>query len=277
MCRMLILAIRQKIDKGPLDRKYAESLVGHLLEVEDRARQLAESLTEAGWPFIVAARQVPGTTHQAADELSVHHLLADLGTGIADQVALSLFDHGCSDSEGGGSDLLLRQQELLANIDIVADAIFDRTLCHFPKIWSLCSQELTVLSALRRNELARAVAVVRAIPGGEAAICESEAARAPSGFPAWNGELRELSFGGTVCKRYKQPAPQQTRILEVFQETGWPAKIDDPLPFATEQKRRDRLANAVKGLNAQDPALLRFELDGTSQGIIWKPISPAAE
>jgi len=92
--------------------------------------------------------------------------------------------------------------------------------------------------------------------------------------PQWNDGLRELSFGGAVCKRYKQPAPHQTTILKVFQETGWPAKIDDPLPYTSESKRRDRLTNAVKKLNEQSPPLLRFELDGTGQGILWRRATP---
>jgi hypothetical protein len=93
-------------------------------------------------------------------------------------------------------------------------------------------------------------------------------------MPHWNDDLRELSFGGTVCKRFRQPAQHQTRILKEFQEAGWPPKVDDPLPYTSENKRHDRLTNAVKKLNQQELPLLRFELDGTGQGILWKPAAP---
>ncbi len=87
--------------------------------------------------------------------------------------------------------------------------------------------------------------------------------------PRWDKARRELSWGEEVCKRFRQPAKNQTLILDAFEEEGWPSRIDDPLPGDSEIDTRQRLANAVRALNANP--CIQFELDGTSQGILWKP------
>ena len=87
-------------------------------------------------------------------------------------------------------------------------------------------------------------------------------------IPQWDKERRELSFSGHVVKRYRQPAKNQIPILEAFQIEGWPARIDDPLPFAKDGDSRQRLADAVLSLNKNDT--IQFELDGTRAGILWK-------
>ncbi|MEO1525736.1 MAG: hypothetical protein AAFX06_09880, partial [Planctomycetota bacterium] len=48
--------------------------------------------------------------------------------------------------------------------------------------------------------------------------------------PCWNAERHELTYEGAVVKRYRWPAINQERILQVFEEESWPARIDDPLP-----------------------------------------------
>lgn len=92
---------------------------------------------------------------------------------------------------------------------------------------------------------------------------------AGSDTPVWDRDRRELSFKGKVVKRFRQPAPNQQPILDAFQEEGWPPRIDDPLPVTRGGDRRQRLADAVRGLNAMD--FIRFELDGTTEGVLWKP------
>jgi len=87
--------------------------------------------------------------------------------------------------------------------------------------------------------------------------------------PCWDSERRELRFHGRICKRFRQPAPNQTRVLDAFQEAGWPAKIDDPIPPQGDLDHRQRLADAVRGLNKNHG--IRFELDGTGEGILWRP------
>jgi len=85
--------------------------------------------------------------------------------------------------------------------------------------------------------------------------------------PRWDAERRELWFGDTLCKRFRQPAKNQVRILVEFQESGWVTKIDDPLPGDREIDTRQRPADTVHKLN-NNPCLV-FELDGTSEAILW--------
>src|SRR5947208_16269474 len=66
-------------------------------------------------------------------------------------------------------------------------------------------------------------------------------------------------------------APVQDTILSVFQESGWPTRIDDPLPPAAGQDPKLRLREVVKRLNRhQRPYLIRFRTDGRGKGILWE-------
>jgi|GEM_PF-2610792 len=76
--------------------------------------------------------------------------------------------------------------------------------------------------------------------------------------------LRQLRF-----EVYDEASPNQTRLLDAFQELGWPRRIDDPIPLRRDPDRRQRLADTVPGLNSSKG--LSFELDGTGEGVIWKP------
>jgi hypothetical protein len=87
--------------------------------------------------------------------------------------------------------------------------------------------------------------------------------------PRWDQDRRELWFGGCLCKRYRQPAKNQETILAAFEEDGWPARIDDPLPGTAEGDPGQRLADAVRALN-ENKGCIDFEKDGTSAGVLWK-------
>lgn len=87
--------------------------------------------------------------------------------------------------------------------------------------------------------------------------------------PQWNSARGELSWDGSICKRFRQRARNQKTILDAFQEEGWPERIDDPLPGDSKANRRQRLADALRRLN--DNTHLRFEFDGTTEGILWRP------
>jgi len=89
--------------------------------------------------------------------------------------------------------------------------------------------------------------------------------------PRWDSERRELSYGGIACKTFRQRAPNQELVLAAFEEVGWPPRIDDPIPPSGGVDQRQRLADTVRALNANH-GTLRFELDGTGEGVIWKPV-----
>ncbi len=88
--------------------------------------------------------------------------------------------------------------------------------------------------------------------------------------PYWDADRQELRLGYVVVKRFRVPAPNQVMILAAFQEEGWPARVDDPLPprCATDPKRR--LHDTVNSLNrSQRNRLVSFQGDGSGRGVCW--------
>jgi hypothetical protein len=93
--------------------------------------------------------------------------------------------------------------------------------------------------------------------------------------PCWDAERHELKFADFLVKRFKHSSPNQEMILAVFQEEGWPARIQDPLPPNGDTTPKRRLNDTIKGLNHhQDRQLIRFRGDGTGEGIIWEYVPP---
>jgi hypothetical protein len=94
-------------------------------------------------------------------------------------------------------------------------------------------------------------------------------------LPSWDADGRRLWLGERLLKQFRQPAPNQTRLLDVFEEYGWVnPHIDDPLPprnGETEDDGKRRLHETLKNLNRKLPAgTIRFRGDGTGQGINWE-------
>jgi hypothetical protein len=92
-------------------------------------------------------------------------------------------------------------------------------------------------------------------------------------MPTWDAARHLLIFSGRIIKHFKWQAVNQEMVLSVFQEEGWPARIDDPLaPMPTLDVKR-RLSDTIKCLNRnQQHQLIRFHGDGTGQGVIWKVV-----
>lgn len=88
-----------------------------------------------------------------------------------------------------------------------------------------------------------------------------------SSLPRWDRSRGQLRFAERIVKEFKLPAPNQETILSVFEEEGWPPRIDDPLPPCDVDPRR-RLHDTIKGLNGRQkyPAL-RFMGDGSGEGV----------
>ena len=106
-------------------------------------------------------------------------------------------------------------------------------------------------------------------------------ARAPSGVfpnngttrmaPAWDKDRRLLRLGGCTVKHFKVPAANQEIILAVFEEEGWPPRIDDPLPLTASIDPKRRLRDTINSLNRnQRETLLRFLGDGNAEGVCWE-------
>ncbi len=90
-------------------------------------------------------------------------------------------------------------------------------------------------------------------------------------LPTWDARHRTLIYQQSVVKQFKIPAANQEAILTVFQEEGWPPRIDDPLAPLPELDAKRRLADAIKFLNRnQITPVIRFHGDGTGQGVLWQ-------
>jgi hypothetical protein len=79
-------------------------------------------------------------------------------------------------------------------------------------------------------------------------------------------------WGGTLIKRFRQPAENQEQVLNAFQEEDWPDRIDDPLPPKPNMELKRRLRDTVAALNKhhETECLIKFEPDGTGEGVLWK-------
>ena len=87
--------------------------------------------------------------------------------------------------------------------------------------------------------------------------------------PIWDTKNRELRLGSILVKRFKWPAANQEQILQAFQEEGWPAQIDDPLPPDPRICPKRRLHDTIKCLNRrQVNGAIKFRGDGTGQGVL---------
>ena len=77
-----------------------------------------------------------------------------------------------------------------------------------------------------------------------------------------------------MVKRVYRDAPNQRLVLATFQESGWPERIDDPLPGRNGQDRKRRVRETAKSLNrGLAPGVARFHADGTGTGFRWAPDS----
>lgn len=85
--------------------------------------------------------------------------------------------------------------------------------------------------------------------------------------PKWSAARSELQFRGKK-RRYRPTAGNCRPILAVFEEEGWPPRIDDPLPRGPDGAR---LRSAVRQLNAGLEGM-RFLTDGTGEGVLWEAI-----
>lgn len=97
----------------------------------------------------------------------------------------------------------------------------------------------------------------------------------PPPRPGWDRDRHELRVGDIVVKAFKLPSPNQETVLSVFEEEGWPVRIDDPLPPQPELCAKRRLHDTIKALNRnQKNRLVHFLGDGTGEGVRWEFYGP---
>ncbi|MGO9110091.1 MAG: hypothetical protein ACLP9L_12735 [Thermoguttaceae bacterium] len=89
--------------------------------------------------------------------------------------------------------------------------------------------------------------------------------------PAWEARCRELRVGELLVKKFRVPAGNQELVLSAFEEEGWPAYIDDPLPMKSEIAPKQRMHNVITRLNGSQLALiLHFHGNGNGNAIGWQ-------
>jgi hypothetical protein len=98
-----------------------------------------------------------------------------------------------------------------------------------------------------------------------------------SRLPWWDGRLRQLSFEGIVVKQFRLPANNQAAVLSAFQDENWPPSIDDPLPYMSRTRSKERLHATIRCLNSHhENRLIRFRGNGTGEAVLWEPVADLA-
>jgi hypothetical protein len=90
-------------------------------------------------------------------------------------------------------------------------------------------------------------------------------------LPCYDAELRRLTLGGLLVKELTDSAVNQEVVLLAFQEEGWPAALDDPLPGVNGLDPRQRLKDTVTRLNrSQREARVVFHQLARGTRIRWE-------
>lgn len=88
--------------------------------------------------------------------------------------------------------------------------------------------------------------------------------------PHWDPASRTLYVGARIVKRFRVPAVLQERILNAFQEEGWPTHVYDPLSPNGDKCTKRRLHDTIKALNRHHRCrLLRFIGNGNGEAVGW--------
>lgn len=91
--------------------------------------------------------------------------------------------------------------------------------------------------------------------------------------PYWDSDFRELWWQDRLIKEFHRPAINQVTILKAFEEEGWPARIDDPLPQSRGIDPKVRLHDTIKSLNRHHfHSILSFRGDGSGKGVLWRKV-----
>jgi hypothetical protein len=86
--------------------------------------------------------------------------------------------------------------------------------------------------------------------------------------PSWEG--RVFCFGGQVLKTFRRHAPEQERILDEFQNAGWPPRLANPLVREGHAHCAKQLRDVLRLLNrGQEPWSIYFETDADGKGVRW--------
>jgi hypothetical protein len=114
-------------------------------------------------------------------------------------------------------------------------------------------------------ELARSVDLLAPGKYEQLRKAVGEPVTAAADLPKWNAATRELRYRDNGGRSLPKRAKNCIRILNAFEEEGWPACVYDPIP-PSEAKRP--LSEAVRNLN-DGLSGLNFLCDGGC--VFWRP------
>ena len=89
--------------------------------------------------------------------------------------------------------------------------------------------------------------------------------------PTWDRENYHLSFMGELARNVSPRARNVIRVLDAFQEEGWPDRIYDPV-----HDDKTRIHYTIASLN-EGLRKLRFHADGTGERIRWAPLKARSD
>jgi hypothetical protein len=94
-------------------------------------------------------------------------------------------------------------------------------------------------------------------------------------LPHWDADARRLWLGGVLLKEFRQPAQNQTALLDAIEAHGWEVgHVSNPLPperGESESEAQERLHETIKNLNrGMPPQTIRFRGDGSGRGVWWE-------
>ena len=91
--------------------------------------------------------------------------------------------------------------------------------------------------------------------------------------PSWDQESGELQIGDVVVRDVRTGVAQNiVLLLDVFQESGWDQRVDNPFPPPNDG---ERLGETVKSVN-KGLSLIKFRRDGRGEGAEWHWIDDPA-
>jgi|GEM_PF-4060533 len=85
-------------------------------------------------------------------------------------------------------------------------------------------------------------------------------------LPIWDKESKLLTYKGHECVRFSNHAPRQFRLLDAFQEAGWPEQI--PNPFRSNAEALKDALKYLRRLFAETDSPIA--IDRCGGGVAWR-------
>jgi hypothetical protein len=256
-CRELLLLSRGESPlAGAPNHFLAHFVRGHIEELDRLLKSSREAIEAAGGAVArarAAAGHVPLYSVGAVSGQSAH--------GVAVSVAWLFWSQAWGEAN---------RQEAAAEFRAAKRGQSYATLFGNPQLLERHGEAIgTALAStpFRSEDMNTLAAAVT----GEKLLLEKAGRSDDPACPRWDAERGELWYGDKLCKRINRRAKYQRQILDEFESLGWPSRLDDPLEGAgPDEDPVKRLRNVVQKLNACQH--IKFELDGTGEGIIWRPV-----